>query len=330
MGKAKTDQIPTYRLGLDLGGTKIHAVIINKKGKVLASSRRSTKAEDGYKAVLKRLQTTVKEVIEFAKVNKKEFPSIGLGMPGPIDEEKGMVRIAPNLGWEKKMVSKDLQKLIGHRVVLGNDVNYGALGEAVYGSAAGATSAYAAFVGTGLGGGYILKGQLVNGKHGFAGEIGHIPAPFGDSICKCGLKGCLETLASKTGIIRLIQNEVKNGTKCFLELKKNKKPKSSQIRNAYLGGCPATKRALQTSCQSLAWGLSSVTSVIDPDVFVLGGGIMEALGKELIPLICNNFSKYSLIYRHHLPDIRLAALGDDAVAIGAAVASTEPPGVVHG
>lgn len=313
--------LPKYRLGIDLGGTKMHAVVINRKGVVLASARRPTKPEDGYKAVLKRLVRTCAEAAEGADLKLKDFTAIGLGMPGPIDDERGVVHLAPNLGWRERPVAADLRKLIRRPVRLGNDVNFGCLGEATYGTATGSVSVFAAFVGTGLGGGLVLDGRLQNGLHGFAGELGHVPAPFGNQLCACGLRGCLETSASKTGIIRLILKEQRRGTRSLIKLKAGDRVKSSQLREAWKHKCPATRAALKQSCHTLGWGLAAVGSLVDPEVFVLGGGVMEALGKELLPLVREGMGAYSMAYRTLKPDLRLAELGDDAVAIGAAVAS---------
>ncbi len=329
MGRNR-ESLGSHRLGIDLGGTKMHAVVIDAKGRVLATARRATKPEDGYHAVLKRLNTTIGEVAEAANVSLKELPAIGLGMPGPIDEERGMVHVAPNLGWREKKVARDLGELIKNTVILGNDVNYGALGEATYGAAAGTPSSFSAFVGTGLGGGIILNGHLLNGRHGFAGEFGHIPSPFGKAKCSCGLIGCLETYASKTGITRLILEAKAAGVPCYLDFEKNEKPKSSQIRQAWKDDCPATNKAVRESCRALAWGLASVAAIVDPAVFILGGGIMEALGKDLLKLVRDDMREFSLLYSREKPDVRLAELGDDAVAIGAAVASDEASEVSHG
>ncbi len=319
---ANQRSLPKYRLGIDLGGTKMHAVVIDRKGKVLASTRRPTKPEGGYKSVLMRLMVTAHEVAEEAGLRIKDLPAIGLGMPGPIDVKRGMVHLAPNLGWRERTVAADLKKLVKRPVVLGNDVNFGCLSEVAHGCASGATSAFAAFVGTGLGGGVVLNGRLENGLHGFAGEIGHVPAPFGDALCACGLKGCLETLASKTGIIRLILEQQRRGTKSLIRLKKGDPLKSSMLRDAWKRKCPATRAAVAQSCRALSWGLSAVAGIIDPEVFVLGGGVMEAMGHDLLPLVRKGMEEFSMSYRERKPDLRLAALGDDAVAIGAAVAST--------
>jgi glucokinase len=318
---------PTHRLGIDLGGTKMHAVVIDRKGKVLATARRATKPEDGYKAVLRRLVTTAAEAAAAAGIGLRSLRAIGLGMPGPIDDRHGRVHLAPNLGWRDRAVSADLGKLLGRPVALGNDVNFGCLGEVTHGCAAGAPSAFAAFVGTGLGGGVVLGGRLHNGLHGFAGEIGHVPAPFGEAPCACGLRGCLETSASKTGIIRMILAEQRRGTRSLIKLKKGDRLKSSQLRQAWKDKCPATRAAVKDSCRALGWGLASVAGTIDPHVYILGGGVMEAMGSQLLPLVRSGMAEFSMAYRERTADLRLAALGDDAVAIGAAVASSARPGL---
>ena len=320
MGKYK--KACPYRLGIDLGGTKIHAVVIDPKGRVLASARRATQSEEGYKSVLKRLAVTAHEVAEAAGINVESLPSIGLGMPGPIDDLRGVVHLAPNLGWRECPVAADLKKLLKRPVVLGNDANFGSLGEVTHGAGVGASSAFAAFVGTGLGGGVVLNGHLLNGLHGFAGEIGHIQSPFSDARCGCGLRGCLETSASKVGIIRMILQQQDQGTRSLIQLKKKDRLKSSQLREAWKKKCPATRAAVTESSRALGWGLAMVAAVIDPQVFILGGGVMEAMGRDLLPLVKKGMKEFSMSYRDRSADLRLAALGDDAVAIGAAVAAS--------
>ena len=318
----KHNKSSPYRLGIDLGGTKIHAVVIDPKGRVLASARRATQSEDGYKTVLKRIAVTAHEVAEAAGLKVDSLPSIGLGMPGPIDDLRGVVHLAPNLGWRECPVAADLKKLLTRPVVLGNDANFGCLGEVTHGAGVGASSAFAAFVGTGLGGGVVMDGHLVNGLHGFAGEIGHIQAPFTDARCGCGLRGCLETSASKVGIIRMILQQQDEGTRSLIKLKKKDRLKSSQLREAWKSKCPATRAAVTESCRAIGWGLAMVAGVIDPQVFILGGGVMEAMGRDLLPLVKKGMKEFSMSYRERAVDLRLAALGDDAVAIGAAVAAS--------
>lgn len=317
---AKHDQ-PKYRLGIDLGGTKIYAVVIDRKGRVLGKSRRPTRAEQGYRKVLGRVDDSAREATDDAGISFKAINTIGLGIPGPIDSATGVVAVAPNLGWRNLPVARDAARLLKRPVVLGNDVNFGGLGEVAYGAARKAASAFAAFPGTGLGGAMVLDGAIVNGAHGFGGEIGHLPAPFGVARCGCGRLGCLETVASKTGIARLVAGYRKQGMRCLLT-SEGGRLRSSDLLRAWQAGCPSTRKAVGEAASALGWGLAVVSMTFDPQVFVLGGGVMEALHRQMLPLVRQSLIGHSLLYRRRKPDLRLAELGDDAGAIGAAVAST--------
>lgn len=318
MGKS---DLPKYRLGIDLGGTKIYAVVIDRKGRVLGKSRRPTRADLGYRKILARVDDSACEAADDAGISFKAIETIGLGVPGPVNSDEGVVVVAPNLGWRGLPVARDAARLFKRPVVLGNDVNFGGLGEVAYGAARKATSAFAAFVGTGLGGALVLDGAIVNGAHGFAGELGHVPAPFGAARCGCGRLGCLETVASKTGIARLIAGYRKAGMRCLLT-SEGGRLRSSDLLRAWQAGCPATRKAVGESARALGWGLAVVSMSFDPEVFVLGGGVMEALPRQALPLVRKSLIEHSLLYRRRKPDLRLAELGDEAGAIGAAVAST--------
>ncbi|GDY13962.1 glucokinase [Planctomycetota bacterium] len=326
-------------LGIDLGGTKIHAVtFLADAGKitVLGTAKRETRAERGYKAVLKRIAETAADSLEDAGLSSKEVAAVGCGAPGPVDA-KGTIAVAANLGWKDRPLGKDLSSLLNRPVTIGNDVNCGALGEATHGSARGTASAFFAFVGTGLGGALIVDGRILNGAHGYGGEIGHLPAPFGDQICGCGRPGCLETTASKTGIVRIIKAEVAAGTRCLLpqfsHASGGSPPgksssggaslKSKELKAAWQEKCPATRAAVSRCGEALAWGLAVVGQTVDPTVFVLGGGVAEALGPALKPHLLKGMRERSMLYRRFRPEIRLAALGDDSVAVGAAVAAMQ-------
>jgi hypothetical protein len=218
-------------------------------------------------------------------------------------------------------VAEDLRALLNGPVVLANDVNCGGLGEATYGAAKGGGSAAAAFVGTGLGGAIILAGKVINGAHGFAGEIGHVPAPFDGAPCSCGRIGCLETVASKTGIARMILANQASGMRCRIKIDKD-------------------QAALLRSAACLAGGMSIDApgdQGLGPRPGLGAGGDGRDLrsrglrpgrrrdrgdGKCVPAPGARPAAIYSLLYSRR-PDVRLAALGDDAVAIGAAVASQE-------
>ncbi len=310
---------PKYRLGVDLGGTKIYAVVIDRKGRVIGSSKAATKPHKGYQRVMQRVAAVASDALDDADLRRKDVHSIGIGAPGPIDSDRGVALFCPNLGWVNKPIAKDLASELGMRVVLGNDVNFGALGEVAYGAAMNARSAFSAFVGTGLGGGVILDGQVVNGAHGFGGEIGHVPYPESDALCGCGRRHCLETVASKSGVMRLITEARRAGRRCMLT--PTKMIKSSEISAALKKGDPVVKVAINRMTDALAWGLSSVGNLLDPEVYIIGGGLGEALGKPLLERVSKRMIEYSELYRRQRPRLVMAKLGDGAVAIGAAVAA---------
>jgi glucokinase len=313
-------KIPAVRLGIDLGGTKIHCLVIDRKGRTLGVSRAATKASRGYAAVVERIAEIAGEAIDDAGIRRRDLHAVGLGAPGMIDPAGGVIQLAPNLGWRSKPLAEDLGRELDLPVVLGNDVNFGALGEATYGGSRKAASSFAAFVGTGLGGGFVLDGQVVNGRHGFAGEIGHIPAPFGQARCGCGHLGCLETTASRTGLVRLIRQAAAAGKRCLLPAGV---VRSGQLVKAYDAGCPASRAAMAELIAALGWGLATVGNVLDPEVYVIGGGVAEAFGKRLLAPLARAMTANAVLFQRHRPVLRLAELGDDAVAIGAAVASGE-------
>jgi glucokinase len=321
---------PKLRLGIDLGGSKIQAVVIDSKGRVVGEAKHATKGEDGYRKVLKRIARTASDAMARANLGKEErrsLATLGLGVPGPVDPASGVVHVAHNLGWTRKTVAADLGELLGRRVVLGNDVTFGAFGEATYGAAAGASSACAAFVGTGLGGAVVSSGRPLNGAFGVAGEIGHLRAPFGDARCGCGNRGCLETTASKVGIRRLLKAEIAAGKRCAVE--DIERLKASALRKAWKRGCPTTRRCVKRAAEALGWGLAALGTAVDPAVYVLGGGVVEALGRHLLADVRAGFREASPFWRSPPPVVRLARLGDHAVAIGAAVASVLDPEEVY-
>lgn len=307
------------RIGVDLGGTKIHAVAIDGDGRVVGAARQATQSDQGYRAVLERVGEVARSAADEAGVKWKQVEAIGLGVPGPVDAKRGVILMAPNLGWEPSPVAADLAAIISRPVVLGNDVNFGGLGEATYGCARDQASAFMAFVGTGLGGAFVRKGKVVNGAHGYGGEIGHLPAPFGDAKCGCGRQGCLETTASRGGIARLLREAAARGAKPRIDLGGGLR--SSAIRAALDQGCGVTRGAVERCADALAWGLVVVAHVVDPDCFVLGGGVVEGLGGSFLQRVAKSMAAGSALHARSAPDLRLAELGDDAVAVGAAVAA---------
>ena len=308
-----------YRLGIDLGGTKILALVLDEQGTVLAQAKTKTKPEKGYDVVLNRIVKCAHEALEKALVSiDQPGLSCGLGVPGPVDETQGIVVKAANLGWDTQSVATDLSKrLQALPVAVGNDVNMGALAESELGAAAGSSSSAALFVGTGLGGALVHRREVLGGAHGLGGEIGHVPFPGGRFTCSCGQYGCVETAASKVGLIQFFRQAEKDGKTCSLTGKQ--KLGSSSIKAAFENGEELVQQALDESCAALAWAIGMLGCTFDPEVFVFGGGIMEELGEALLPKIYDHLGSFSFYRNTVQPDLRIASLGGQAAAIGAAL-----------
>jgi glucokinase len=311
---------PPYRLGIDLGGTKILALVIGPDGRVIARAKRPTKADLGYVEVLDRIVGVATDACQEAGATLgRDLRGLGVGLPGPVDDHAGVIHGAVNLGWDERPVAADLaERFGGVRVVIGNDVNFGALGEVTYGAGRDAPSAYCFFVGTGLGGALVIDGQVINGRHGLCGEVGHLVTPFGDALCGCGQHGCLEAYASKTGMQRMIARHIKRGDTCLLE--HTKKLRAADLRRAWDAGCRTTHTVIERATAALAWGVAVITCAVDPAVVLFGGGVMEEMADVLLKRVAHHYRDYVFVSRFGAPDLRPTRLGDDAVATGAAVA----------
>ncbi len=307
-----------HRVGVDLGGSKILAVVCDAGGRVLAEAKKKTRPERGYPAVIERVAGVIREAIASAGINESTLvPIWGVGVPGPVGADGRTVMGATNLGWPVVAMADDLEAHFpGRRFVLGNDVNVGALGEVRDGCARGEPAVFALFVGTGLGGALVLDGHVVTGRRGLAGEIGHLPAPFGARLCTCGQHGCLETVASKVGIRQALAEARAKGVRCLIP-ESDKMLRAGALREAYDKGCRATRQAVKHMSRALAWAVVAVTAVAEPSCCVIGGGVGEKFGSELLVGIRQALARYPYFGGAAEFDIRLASLGDHAVAIGA-------------
>lgn len=303
----------SLKLGVDLGGSKILGAVV-RKGRVIATDKRATKPSEGYDSVVKRIARVVDDVCEAAGTKRRSFGCLGIGVPGPVADN--VLLHAPNLDWKKPELARDLARLTGiERVELANDVNCGALGEATLGAGAGHDSVFALFVGTGLGGGWVNGGRVHEGVHGFAGEVGHMQVPGQSAVCGCGQRGCLETIASKRGIARLLREAVASGEACAIE--DLDKLKSRDIERAYRAGCPATLAALEAVGQHLGWAMNIISCAVNPSVFVLGGGVVERLGHDLLPTI-ERARRQAVFVASGAPfEVAVGTLAGTAVAVGA-------------
>lgn len=307
--------------GVDIGGTKLYAVIADESGAILGSARKKTRAQLGFEGVMGRVFEVVSQACDDAGVPVEALQGIGVGAPSPMLPDGTAVN-APNLGWRNAPVGQLIEQEFARPVITANDCDAGTFGELVYGAGAGADTLVGLFMGTGLGGGLVIKGQPICGENNMAAEIGHMVVVADGARCGCGGRGCLEAYASKKGIGRYIACQVAcEGRETVLtELCDGdySSLRSGALSRAYADCDELAVEALQMAARFLGIGVANLVTLLGPNVVVLGGGVMEALGELLLPHV-KEAAKASAFPPGTLKHTKicLAALGDDAVALGA-------------
>lgn len=307
-----------YRIGVDLGGTNIQAGVLDADGTLLHRDRCKTKAKHGAEAVLERIAGLVERLIVDAGIERGHVAAVGVGAPGAIDVERGVVVNAVNLRWTDLPVAARLADRLGLPVTLDNDVNVGAWGEHAAGAAKGHDDVLAVFVGTGIGGGLILNGRLYRGAHCTAGEIGHTilnaDAPLGQRT--------LEDLASRSAIVRrLVQLIESNHPSDVAERVGGKweKVRSRVLAEAAAAGDPLTLELLDDAAHYLGTALANAVTLLSIPCVVLGGGLVDALGEPWVERVRERY--HTRVFPPSLGETSIVpgALGDDAGLIGAAL-----------
>ncbi|MEJ2208265.1 MAG: ROK family protein [Anaerolineae bacterium] len=313
-----------HTVGIDLGGTKILATVVDAKGQISAEAKQKTKAKDGPDAVIQRIADTACKAAQRAGADWTDIQGVGIGAPGPIDPGAGLVCNPPNLpGWGEVALGPRLAEALGVPVYLENDVNLGTLGEYARGAGRGTRDMIGIFVGTGIGGGLILDGKLRSGFRHAAGEVGHMVIMAGGPVCGCGRRGCLEALASRTAIERDIRLGLEAGRKSMIpKLTRGGKDRltSGVLAKAYRRGDPLVTEVLGRAQWYLGLMTASLVNLIDPELVVFGGGVVEALGETFLkPIRVTARQHYILHTDADKVGIVPAKLGDYAAAIGATV-----------
>ena len=316
-----------YVVGVDMGGTKILAAVINAKGEIVQQAKRATKPKKGPEEVIERITRCIREAIDSAELKPSQIRAIGIGSPGPLDPETGVIIFAPNLGWSNVPLKAKLEANLSIPTFVDNDVNVGTLGEYAFGAGQGVKNLVGIFVGTGIGGGIILNGKLFHGVNKTAGEVGHMIVEVKGPRCGCGNFGCLEAVASRTAITRDLQKAI---------LKKGKKSKltelnggnldlirSKAIARAVKHGDKPTIKVVQRAAKYLGISVASIVHFLNPEMVVLGGGVVEAMGDSLLDPIRHAAAEYALPTTMDGVQIVAATLGDNAGVIGASVLARE-------
>ena len=312
-----------YFVGVDLGGTKILAGVFNAKLELKGTTKLSTKADRGVDEVIERIARCVKEAVDECDLNLAQVRGIGIGAPGAVDTDAGRVIFAPNLpGWKDVPLKKALEKLLDVPVSLGNDCNVCTLGVFDQEYKAKPRDLIGIFIGTGIGGGLILNGDLYHGHNLTAGEIGHMVIEVNGPKCGCGNRGCFEALASRTAIFREIQAGVKEGQETMLTDMLGKDlsdMRSGDLRKAIRRGDKLATKVVEAAAEFAGIGVANLINILNPEIVVVGGGVIEALADEMMPTLIKAAKEHVMPGTMSGIDIKASKLGDNAGITGAAV-----------
>lgn len=300
--------------GIDVGGTTVKCGLFTDQGKLLEMWELPTRTENQGENILPDVAASVKDKIRQRNLEASKILGLGIGVPGPVNS-KGEVPTAVNLHWGYKNVAGELEESLGMKVRVGNDANVAALGEMWMGGGKGTSNLILLTLGTGVGGGVIIDGKIIAGAHGAGGEVGHAAVePAETEHCNCGNQGCLEQMASATGLVRLARKYLEASREDSVLRQGDLSAKS--IFDAYKAGDPAAAAIVDQFAGYLGRTMAIFACVTDPEIFVLGGGVSKA-GQPLVEAVEKYYRKHAFPSCKDTP-IVLAKLGNEAGIYGAA------------
>jgi glucokinase len=282
----------------------------------------STKAERGVSEVIERIARCIKDAVDECDLKMDQIRGIGIGAPGAVNPDTGHVIFAPNLEWKNVPLKKELEKQLGVPVFLENDCNGCTLGVFETELKAKPKSMIGIFVGTGIGGGIVINGEMFHGFNQTAGEIGHMVLQIDGPKCGCGNKGCLEALASRTAIFKRIESAVKDGQKTLLtEMLGDglKDLRSGDLRKAIRKGDKFVEKIIEESAEYIGIAVGNLINIFNPEIIVLGGGVIDALEDEMLPVIIEIAHDFAMSGTADGIEIVASKVGDDAGILGGAV-----------
>lgn len=308
-------------LGFDLGGTKMQATLLDRKFQPIGAKRKKTRGHDGAESGVERMTGIVDKLLEEHQIRPDQLQGIGVGCPGPLDLDAGVILEAPNLGWKNVRLKEELEKRYGCPTEILNDVDAGVYGEYRFGAAVEARCVLGVFPGTGIGGGLIYEGQIFRGKKSSCLEIGHMVVAPDGLPCGCGRRGCLETVASRLAISAEIAKAAYRGqAPQIMRIAGTDLAnlRSGAIAEVIATGEQSVEQIVRLGARLLGRVIAGVVNLLTPDIIVLGGGLVEALPKLYQGEV------ESMLDQHVMPSyaktytVRVAKLGDQAGVMGAA------------
>ena len=310
------------RIGIDVGGTNVKIALVDDKGKIIYSNSVPTYAQMGYEYTVNNIKQAIKDLMRETNTKTTDIQGIGFDFPGQVDYKTGVVKLAPNIpGWVNVPIAKMIEDEFHIPTRIDNDVRCAALGELKFGAGKGCENFVCITVGTGIGSGLVINGQLVRGAANAAGEIGHIKLQMHNGpICGCGDTGCLEAFASGPSIVAMAQEYLKGGKSTkFREMAGGDGEITPYIvAKAAEAGDPVAKRIFEIIGGYIGIGLVSVINLLNPEKVIIGGGVAEA-GDLLLEPIRKTIKERAMVIAGNSVEIVPAQLGNSAGVIGASM-----------
>lgn len=302
------------------------ATVFDSEFQVLGRNRKKTKGHEGIDAVLKRIVQVIQTMLDEVHIPRERLGGIGIGCPGPLDLDQGIILETPNLGWKDVPIKAILEKEFGCPAVIVNDVDAGIYGEYRFGAGRSGRCVVGVFPGTGIGGGCVYEGKILRGKTGSCMEIGHVPLFPNGNLCGCGQRGCLEAHASRLAIAGAAAQAACRGEAPHLQAKAGADLadiRSGTLAEAIKEGDKAVESIVRQAAKSIGIVLAGVINLLAPDTVVLGGGLVEAMPELFVDGAGDAARKRVLPAFTKSFKVVAAKLGDDAAAMGAAAWARE-------
>lgn len=319
-----------YVISIDMGGTKILAAAINSKKGIIARVKKSTEKGVSANRYVNDLASIIYETISEAGIKPGSIKAVCVGVPGSVNPNTGLISLAPNLGIRNFNMKEKLQNHIPYPIILENDVHLGALGIKTFGIGKKARNMLTVFIGTGIGGGLIFNHKMYRGTNFSAGEIGHIKVMDGGPLCGCGNRGCFEAVASRTAIVKSIRKDILKGKKksVLKDLFEDGKPvKSGALAAAIKKKDKVVTKNITTACEITGKVLADINNLLNLDLIVLGGGVIEAMSGFMMPVIRKAFYENTLKASAKGLKIVPSNLKDDAALYGGIALAEEFTGI---
>ncbi|MCP5364561.1 MAG: ROK family protein [Hyphomicrobiales bacterium] len=311
----------SHWIGIDLGGTKMLAVLYDGSLKPIARIRKRTKGHEGAEAGVGRMVAMIEALLGEVNVPASKLGGIGIGCPGPLDLDRGIVLEMPNLGWKNVRIDKAINRALGCDAVLVNDVDAGVFAEYRFGAAKGARCVLGVFPGTGIGGGAVYRGEIIRGTRGSCMEIGHIPVMQDGPLCGCGRRGCLEAVTGRLAISAMAAAAAYRGDAPYILARAGtdlREIRSGVLADAIREGDTTVELIVRNAARTIGRTIAGVINLLAPDIILLGGGLVEdmpdlfvqeveaAARERVMPSFSDTF------------DVVAAKLAGDATVLGAA------------